>query len=328
MDLDILKAKLAALWMESAFWGMYTVLFVMCIFILGKKTGRVNKVLLGTATVMYVLSTGHVTVNFARAIVAFVEYEHAGGALAYYIRLWDWSAVVREIIFTTLCIVADALLIYRLWAVWGYRMRIAVLPTTFLLAGTVCAFIGIWGLTRISPGEDDRSGKVYSWVIAAFSMTLATNVTVTVLIAGRIWWAGREVESAFDGKYVGTYRQVSGILGIVLESGAICSVFQLFTAILYGTGTNAVFLSWDPLAQVIGIAPTIIIVRVGLGVDFQHSITTSSPSPQMTTAPNDTYLRSWRPDTTSIQLQIHKIVEMTNDTERVIKQPGSRHSLP
>ncbi|KAI3607765.1 hypothetical protein WG66_004861 [Moniliophthora roreri] len=298
MDLDILKAKLAALWMESAFWGklfllylirlierllgMYTVLFVMCIFILGKKTGRVNKVLLGTATVMYVLSTGHVTVNFARAIVAFVEYEHAGGALAYYIRLWDWSAVVREIIFTTLCIVADALLIYRLWAVWGYRMRIAVLPTTFLLAGT----------------------------------------------AGRIWWAGREVESAFDGKYVGTYRQVSGILGIVLESGAICSVFQLFTAILYGTGTNAVFLSWDPLAQVIGIAPTIIIVRVGLGVDFQHSITTSSPSPQMTTAPNDTYLRSWRPDTTSIQLQIHKIVEMTNDTERVIKQPGSRHSLP
>ncbi|EEB91635.1 hypothetical protein MPER_09979, partial [Moniliophthora perniciosa FA553] len=136
MDLDILK-------IETAFWGMYTVLFVMCIFILGKKTGRVNKTLLGTATVMYVLSTGHVTVDFVRAIIAFVEYEHAGGALAYYIRLRDWSAVVREIIFTTLCIVADALLIYRLWAVWGYKMWIAVIPTIFLLAGTERLLIGL-----------------------------------------------------------------------------------------------------------------------------------------------------------------------------------------
>ncbi|KAJ6594344.1 hypothetical protein B0H19DRAFT_1095082 [Mycena capillaripes] len=83
-----------------------------------------------------------------------------------------------------------------------------------------------------------------------------------VLTAGRIWWIGRTARILL-GKTV-TSRYYTA-LAMILESGAIYCV----SAIVFST----IGFSLDPiysttgavLGQLVGIAPTIIAVRVGLG---------------------------------------------------------------
>ncbi|KAJ7751567.1 hypothetical protein B0H14DRAFT_432506 [Mycena olivaceomarginata] len=116
-----------------------------------------------------------------------------------------------------------------------------------------------------------------------FALSLATNVLVTTLTAGRIWWICRKARS-----YLTTdvqRRSVSAglpalpalsahVFFIVLcriESGVIYSVSVLIYLIL-GVIPSAVIVQ-DPViemrAQMVGIVPTLIIVRVGLGVHVQ-----------------------------------------------------------
>ncbi|EEB98383.1 hypothetical protein MPER_02117 [Moniliophthora perniciosa FA553] len=68
-DLSVEKNKFVALWVETTFWGAYTVLFCICIYVLlysKKAPGGTNKPLMATAIIMYLLCTAHVINDFAR----------------------------------------------------------------------------------------------------------------------------------------------------------------------------------------------------------------------------------------------------------------------
>ncbi|EEB92933.1 hypothetical protein MPER_08482, partial [Moniliophthora perniciosa FA553] len=328
--------------METAFWGMYTVLFTMCVYILlfkMKNTGANKIVYLGTATIMYALSTAHVAIDFVRVIIAFADYENKGGALVYYARIWERVIVAREAVLALLGFFADALLasasIYRLWIVWEKRKRITLFPATLLIAWAACAFIAVWGFTQLKPGDDDHSGYVHRWAIISGSATLVLNVMVTTLIAGRIWWAGRQATRVFGVEHNRTYSKP---LAIVIESGAISSVTILVTTVLYAEKLNIAHLLFDTFAQIAGMVPTLIIVRVGLGVSFQDStdfytatIQASSQLGSMafSTPSHVSHAESLVPNLASIPMQIDEGVGVTDVPPEgdVAKPFGSRFNL-
>ncbi|ESK94832.1 hypothetical protein Moror_14105 [Moniliophthora roreri MCA 2997] len=297
-----------------------------------KNTSANKVVYLGTATIMYALSTVHVTIDFIRVTIAFADYEDKGGAPVYYARFWERVIVAREAVLALLCFFADALLIYRLWIVWGGRKRITLFPTTLLIAWAVCAFIAVWGFTQLKPGDNDHSSYVHRWTIISGSTTLVLNVMVTTLIAGRIWWVGRQVAGILGAEHNRTYSKP---LAIVVESGAISSVTILVTTILYAEKLNVAHLLFDTFAQVAGMVPTLIIVRVGLGVSFQDSTsyyTTTVPAssqlgPMVFSTPShDPHVESLAPNPASIPVQNHKAVGMTGDLLTRLMLPN--HSVP
>lgn len=317
-DIRLDKAEFIALWTETMFYGMYTVLFAICIYVLfysKKRSATVNKPLLATAIVMYTLSTAHVITDFARGIVAFINYqtyvdtkEHIDGPLGYYVQIWVWSSILRQAIYVTNNIVADSLVVYRLYVVWGFNRKVIIGPIIMLIATSLSGYLAVWGFSKIVPGEDVFASDIAIWGTALFALSLSTNIVVTSLIAGRIWWIGRQAAKSLGGAHGQKYSQA---LVIIIESGAIYSVCLFILLILYVTKANAQYIVYDSLAQIMGIVPTLIIVRVGLGLT-KGDVTTFAGNAATRTIGGSS--RTGGRSGGAIPMQVHKVVDITDDT--------------
>ncbi|KAJ7104612.1 hypothetical protein C8R44DRAFT_333510 [Mycena epipterygia] len=127
--------------------------------------------------------------------------------------------------------------------------------------------------------------SVFGWdillpVVPFFALSLATNVLVTTLTAARIWWICRQARA-----YLRTDLQkrcVSSI-SIIVESGVIYSA-SVLAYLIFGAIPSASIVQepiMQMLAQVVGIVPTLIIVRVGLGVSIQSTEATVKAAEEM-----------------------------------------------
>ncbi|KAJ7115269.1 hypothetical protein C8R44DRAFT_794363, partial [Mycena epipterygia] len=106
-----------------------------------------------------------------------------------------------------------------------------------------------------------------------------TNVLAASLAAGRIWWISRQI-AKLQGKK-NPRKKYMELTAILLESGLI---YPASLAILIGiflspvTPTASVLICTAPCYHIVAIAPTLIIVRVGLGVstdDVDKTVTFS-----------------------------------------------------
>ncbi|KAJ7916943.1 hypothetical protein B0H13DRAFT_2322898 [Mycena leptocephala] len=92
--------------------------------------------------------------------------------------------------------------------------------------------------------------------------------------AGRIWWISRQPRA-----YLGAaaQRRYASSIALVVESGMVYSATILTFLIVISFPSVAPTLE-EPLLQIVtqvmGIAPTLIIVRVGLGVSVEDSMST------------------------------------------------------
>ncbi|KAK7021809.1 hypothetical protein VNI00_017253 [Paramarasmius palmivorus] len=293
-DIEHAKSMFIALWTQTMLYGVNTVLFVMCVYVLvrnhKKQEGSINKPLLITSIILYTLCSAHVINDLSQAISAFITYEDKGGAM-----------------------------IYRLYIVWNYNVKIIVGPLILLAATTGCGGRAVWAFSNIKQGQDTYAIDIYTWGIALFTLSLCQNLLVTSLIAGRIWWCGKKLEATLGRKHTRKYGRA---MVIFVESGALYSFFAFLVLITYALKTNSVvselffdslpnadckqFIAYDALAQVMGINPILIIVRVGLG------LTSHDTTYQTTTRQTDTLFartRAPRPESRS-GIQVHKVTEV------------------
>ncbi|KIK54157.1 hypothetical protein GYMLUDRAFT_917613 [Collybiopsis luxurians FD-317 M1] len=173
-------------------------------------------------------------------------------------------------LFTTANWVADAILIYRCYHVWNGRLWVPVIPGVLSIIYTGIAFASVATIKIGSPEQittnhshevevGDRLDYIFLG-INAFN-----NVLLTALIAGRIWWLSR-VHSRLL-KAEGSDKRLNAIVSIFVESGTLYPVALIICLIIQAKGSTA---TMDPiLLQIVGIAPTLIMVRtsLGLGVD-------------------------------------------------------------
>ena len=132
--------------------------------------------------------------------------------------------------------------------------------------------MAVYGFSRAQPGEDVFTGSIAKWVRPGYILTLITNVLVTSMIAGRIWWLSKDARSYLARRHTVKYYQA---IAVIIESGAIYSSSLVLMLILYTIKTHAERILYDAISQIVGIAPTLIIVRVGLGIkqDFKSGTT-------------------------------------------------------
>ncbi|KAL0571795.1 hypothetical protein V5O48_010169 [Marasmius crinis-equi] len=75
-------------------------------------------------------------------------------------------------------------------------------------------------------------------------------------------WIGRQIDSA-HARSATRYRRV---LLLIIESGAIYSSAVLIEIILYFAPNNGFYIVYDPIAQLVSIVPTMIIILTTLGM--------------------------------------------------------------
>ncbi|EEB90122.1 hypothetical protein MPER_11716 [Moniliophthora perniciosa FA553] len=289
-------------------YGMNTVLYIMCIYILvqraNKRQSPINKPLIATATLIYLLCTAHVVNDFSRAIVAFITYaDRPGGAAAYYDELWIPTSIVREALYCVNTMVVDTLLViamilnsaasrsdnrkvYRLYVISMGNLKVIIGPAIILLATTASGYRAVWGFSNTHEGQDTYNDDIFHWGVALFSLSLCLNVIVTVLIALYFYRYDQRISRAIGRGHGQRYRQA---LAIAVESGAVYSVTVLSVLVTYVTKTNGV-----------GMNPILIIVRVGLGLSNNGS--TFDGTTLNLTRQNDT-----------VSVEIHRVTDGSVD---------------
>ncbi|KAJ7508806.1 hypothetical protein B0H11DRAFT_1962676 [Mycena galericulata] len=184
-----------------------------------------------------------------------------------------WVLVLtQDIVLVTNTVLTDGLFMDRCYLVWGRPRKIfLVLPILVMLATLATGYVTSYDEDYIN---GPYNGPYHFDPRIVFTLNLFTNFTLMSLTAGRIWWATRAQRAVLGRGFTPMYHAA---IAIILESGAIycCGViFQVIGLTLqdsYSISTP-VYLSHGTIGQLVNIAPTLIVVRVGMG----HAVPTES----------------------------------------------------
>ncbi|KAF7328566.1 hypothetical protein MVEN_02544600 [Mycena venus] len=283
----IIQAEWALAASELCLYGGYFVLMAFYLHVLHTGGGMAkHRFLTVTIIMLFILCTIHCALVVATTVLATGMF--IGGVLA--------LTLTANAIYVTTNLIADGIFIFRCYAIWNGRLCIVLLPI-FLTFGVA----GIGYFNVITPlSAPAIYGKLPSELFFDVSIiiSLFTTFVLMVLTVGRIWWLARAARQVMGKTVAGRYYTVCAM---ILESGALyfigglVLIFTVFRIGVNSTYTGAV------LGQLVGIAPTIIAVRVGLGCSVESVDSFIVPIPptrnlEQFKATKDPSVDSWKDD--------------------------------
>ncbi|KAJ6556018.1 hypothetical protein B0H19DRAFT_1235382 [Mycena capillaripes] len=209
---------ISQLWVGTFFYGIYLVLFCICMYILlHRPSSRGNTVLMVTTMALFTFSTILIVLIL---VLVTAEIEELSSIPS------DSIQNAAYIIYAINNSIGDGLLIYRCYVVWNHDWRVIVLPVMMLIAST----------------------------------------------AGRIWWISHHSRAYLA---AAAQQRYASTIALVVESGMLYSATILAFLIVISFPSLSSTLE-EPLLQIVtqvmGIAPTLIIVRVGMGLTVEESL--------------------------------------------------------
>lgn len=100
----------------------------------------------------------------------------------------------------------------------------------------------IYSMARVVPEAPVFAEQLQLWIVSFFSLTLATNIICTGLVAVKIWHINRQVMNFVNHSFY-------PIVLLVVESGAVYSVTLLALLILYKTESWFQYVLLDAVSQ-------------------------------------------------------------------------------
>ncbi|KAK7473118.1 hypothetical protein VKT23_001219 [Stygiomarasmius scandens] len=278
--------------------GFYILLFAMSTYFLSKHKSvfRRRLHLVWTTTLFFITTFGAI-INAASGIMdtvimytavrtqdfqPFIEYSTHDNTQTAILGITYTFLIVANVI-------ADSVLIHRCYLVWGSRKWVLILP---ILASTVINSVGLAAAGMRTKGKADTSiesnfqlyNKGIHYQLAFYYANAVVNFILTLMIAGRIWWVGRQTQASLG--YSRESRILNdkymAIIAISLECGILYPIALIVHAAVEGnTDKISIPVNLTPVViQFAGIAPTLIIVRTCFG----NSITEKIVSSQNTTS--------------------------------------------
>ncbi|KAJ7493993.1 hypothetical protein FB451DRAFT_1164857 [Mycena latifolia] len=263
--------------LNATFSGAYVVMFGFYLHILA-AVGMAKRRFLSAATIsLFILCTAHCALELTipifrtRAETAVDENVAVSSGVA-----WMSLVVATNVVYITSNLIANSIFIFRCYAIWNFQRKIIVFPIILALAATGLGYANV--IKYFIPDLYDKEGAQFlfdlSILLSLFTTFVLIGLTGLSLIFGRIWWQGRAVRHVMGEKIVKKYCTVSAMMlesGALYGAGAIAFVGASFFLALDSTLTGAI------LGQLVGIAPTIIAVRMGLGYNVENVDSFSAP---------------------------------------------------
>ncbi|PBK91762.1 hypothetical protein ARMGADRAFT_186315 [Armillaria gallica] len=157
--------------------------------------------------------------------------------------------------------IADAIMIWRCWIVWGRRWIVVILPILLFFGQGVFGCFALhvdlhetsnWGTT---PGKSE-----VNWTTMYLSFSLGTTLLCTALIIYRIVTVRRSPDGISAAA-----RAYRGIVEILVESALLYAVSLILFIVLIARGGAASAYPQIIYITTTGIAPTLIVARVASG---------------------------------------------------------------
>ncbi|KAJ7242931.1 hypothetical protein C8J57DRAFT_1366529 [Mycena rebaudengoi] len=272
--ITILPANLTSLVLESYLYGILVILSTSTIYFFATRRTLAGKnqaprhhftslVFLGIASLFLVVTA-----------VLFFAFIHLGTVVSedrFYADLSQPSELAKNGLLFAAILLGDALVIYRLWIVWGQHRYIVVVPVLTLVGSGVSFGGGLYVLAQWEPSLRGQSFHRLSrpWAAGIFIFSFLTNVYSTGFIAFRI--------RKFTHVNSGSESRLLGILAILVESAALQTFWLVFTFIIQLAESDFEFVFNDSFPVILAISNMLIHARVGLGWSTQNSTTGTTP---------------------------------------------------
>ncbi|KAF9255925.1 hypothetical protein L218DRAFT_1007985 [Marasmius fiardii PR-910] len=263
----------------AVFYGVYAVLFCAGIAVLCRHEGNVKArigLLLSIAT-MFTLTSfcfwGNAAITFAgiqEVLVNNVEQPYQLKVLAFSNKFQVLSSVA-EVMVPLEIVVGDFIVLWRVWALFAGNRKVVLIPLLFLIGSAVCslAFLGCFAQHDWPALYPETCNSI---VISAYALSMATNVSATILI-GYKFWSYRQTVGDYLQEFNIARRQARAekILILLLESGIIYSVLWVIQLVeilqppqpTFSRKIAQQFFTAMSI-QFVGIYPTLLIVLVYL----------------------------------------------------------------
>ncbi|KAH9895889.1 hypothetical protein C8Q73DRAFT_456158 [Cubamyces lactineus] len=250
---------------EAILYGYAVFMFTLAMWIMlrDRRQRHVNYALVGAGCALILLATAEMAVNITRIFEGFVTKGPfvPGGPEAWFSVVSDPTFVAKSVLYNVQTLILDAVVIYRTYVVWqsGLVVLLPCIGWCGLLAGSV-------GLNVALVNSSKHMGDVFAvqtgrWITAVYALTLGTNLSSTMLLAGRIWTVARRSAQ---------YRSsniFSPVLRVIIESGAIYSMTITAALISFVVKSNGVYILLDMISPIISIVYNMLIIRMGIASD-------------------------------------------------------------
>ncbi|KAA1469501.1 hypothetical protein DENSPDRAFT_607165 [Dentipellis sp. KUC8613] len=247
--LNSAEAHLYGAILEALLYGIYLSVLFGCICVFRrqyKEQTHTNKVILLVIGAMFIISSVHFAFTIRGLQVAFFRARPELPE-TYFNNVATLTSVICKGLMSANMIIADALLIFRLYIVYQRNIWIVVFPCLTVLGTAVSAFMILWNTVHPETSSSMFTPTLESFAPGLFVLPFVTDVTVSVLILARIIRADRAVQSVICRKTNTSLYFV--LITNLVESCLFYPVLMLVTLVLFLTKNSGVTLLSTPLIQ-------------------------------------------------------------------------------
>ncbi|KZT04301.1 uncharacterized protein LAESUDRAFT_703678 [Laetiporus sulphureus 93-53] len=211
------------------------------------------------STVMLLLLTVDVSTNAVWGEQMWITFRDEPGGVPEFIatHITVWYEQLSSTSVVALIFMSDALLIYLCFILWGSRLTIVVLPILIYVAAfalSICELVSA-GV----PGGDFFAGKSVHFGVPYYSLSIALNICLTLLICARLVYFSRFVRVAVGRESAQLY---TGLAVLMIESAAPYSTLGIMFLVLYARESDVNIAFGQVWAKLTCLSPQLIVLRV------------------------------------------------------------------
>ncbi|KAF8874479.1 hypothetical protein BD779DRAFT_1790493 [Infundibulicybe gibba] len=250
--------------LECIFYGVYMVLFTLYLVLRRRNNRDVGGLLLTLAQILlFCLCTVSVLLDISVNYFTFVlGVENTNS------EKLEFGSMV---IFATIDYLAQMILLYRCWIVWGRRWAVVAVPGFLALVTlgggfALAVFSNPFLWSNVNPPSLIR--RFQPTGVTTSSISLVVNALTTLLIITKIFITSREVRSALGSDSHQSFRIATAML---IESGLLMFAVQLVYVVIFSVRLEGINIISSLVTQIYGITPTLLHIRVAMGSAYDKT---------------------------------------------------------
>ncbi|EJD43629.1 hypothetical protein AURDEDRAFT_66393, partial [Auricularia subglabra TFB-10046 SS5] len=301
--------------------GMYVVLAGICMHFLWERRARTagHYITSGYTILMFCVTIVYFTCSCKWSEIEFVELTMDPCVVrpARGVELISKLTITKNTASVVNIWLADSLILYRTWIIWQRSFLIVAFPFLVYL-GSIATGIG----TLYWASQPDGAFGQHEFTqfgTAFWSISVGFNVLSTLLITGKLVHHQRQMAKLQQ------HAEYLGLAAIVVESAAIYAVSGLIYIPLFHLNSPRQFAFSALLCSATVIAPTLIVLRIALGIAVKDSAAGRSSSEE--TAAGSNGEMGFRRETRKTGQSETQQASEWEDKENLNEQDGEEHPM-
>ncbi|THH32299.1 hypothetical protein EUX98_g1896 [Antrodiella citrinella] len=231
------------------------------------------------STVLFILVTIDMSTNAVWGEIMWIDKRDNPGVSTFIVEnLSVWYQIMGSTTVVAMVLMGDALLLHRLYLIWGSNIWVVVLPG-LVYCGTLT--LGILELvSSFKPGGFFLSGKAENFGTPYYSITICMNILLTILICARLYYLSKQAK-----KMIGFHaaERYTSLAAIMIESAVPYTVMGIILLPFYARGNDIAIALGQVWSKLTCLAPQMIVLRIVSGRAWDRQIVAQIHSGQWST---------------------------------------------